>query len=84
MIRVNHLNRESKSLDITNYLYRCYEHEAPISFNATVYLSWLLHLEDVLGEKFTLGEFTPVNMKNVVIAMLENTERSIIVRSKSP
>ena len=47
------INRESKSLELTIWLYRCYdEHEAPSSCNTTVYLSWLLHSEDVLGEKF--------------------------------
>ena len=35
----NHLNRESKSLELTIYLYICYyEHEAP-HCNNTVYLS---------------------------------------------
>ena len=34
-------------------------------------------------EKFTLGEFTPVNMKIVVLAMLENTEIPRIVTSTS-
>ena len=47
----NHVNRESKSLELTIYLYRCYEHEAPSSSNTTIYLSWLIHSEDVLGGK---------------------------------
>ena len=45
----------------------CYEeHEAPISCNTTVYLSWLLHSEGKFAgeENFTLGDFTTVNMKN--------------------
>ena len=34
------INRESKSLDITIYLYSCYdEHKAPSICNTTVYLS---------------------------------------------
>ena len=36
------------------------------------------------GEKFTLGEFTPVNMKIVVVTMLGNTEISRIVISTPP
>ena len=40
MLIENHVNRESKSLDLTIELYRCYyEHEYPRSCNATVYLS---------------------------------------------
>ena len=35
-------------------------------------------------EKFTLGEFTAVNMKIVVVSMLGNTERSRVVTSMSP
>ena len=35
-------------------------------------------------EKLTLGEFTDVNMKIVVIAMLGNIERSWLVTSMSP
>ena len=36
----NNLNRKSKILELTIYLYRCYyEHEAPRSYNSTVYLS---------------------------------------------
>ena len=34
-------------------------------------------------ENFTLGGFTAVNMKTVVVAMLGNTKRSRIVISKS-
>ena len=34
--------------------------------------------------KFTLGEFSAVNMKIVVVAMLENTWTSIVVTSMSP
>ena len=53
VLKENHVNIESKSLDRTIELYLCYdEHEAPSSCNTTVYLSWLLHLEDVLGGKF--------------------------------
>ena len=39
MLRENHLNIESKSLELPIHLYRCYEHEAPSSFNTAVYLS---------------------------------------------
>ena len=40
VLRENYLNRESKGLDLTIYLYRCYdEHEAPINCNAAIYLS---------------------------------------------
>ena len=35
-------------------------------------------------DNFTLGEFTPVNIKIVVVAMLGNTYISRIVRSTSP
>ena len=35
-------------------------------------------------DTFALGEFTDVNMKIVVVAMLEDTERSRIVISASP
>ena len=52
MLREKHVNKESKSLELTIYLYRCYEHEDPSSCNTTVYLSWLLHLEDIMGENF--------------------------------
>ena len=53
VLRENHVNRESKSLDITIQLYICYdEHADPSSCNTTIYLSWLLHLEDILGGKF--------------------------------
>ena len=46
------INKESKTLEITIYLYLCYdEHEAPSSYNTTIYLSQLLQLEDVLGGK---------------------------------
>ena len=34
--------------------------------------------------KFTLGEFSDVNMKNVAVEMLENTERSRVVTIMSP
>ena len=37
-------------------LYICYEHESPRSCNTLVYLSWFLHLENVLGVKFHTGE----------------------------
>ena len=48
----NHVNRESKSLELTIQLYHCYDEiEAPRIFNTAVYLSWLLHLEGVLGVK---------------------------------
>ena len=35
-------------------------------------------------EKFTLGEFTAVNMKIVAVAMLGNTDRSRVGISTSP
>ena len=35
-------------------------------------------------EKFTLGEFTPVNIKNGDVSILGNTERLRIVISTSP
>ena len=35
-------------------------------------------------EKFTLGEFTPVNIKIVSVTMLGNTDRLKMVRSTSP
>ena len=48
----NHVNRESKRFELKIKLYICfYEDEAPKSCNATVYLSWLLRSEDVLGGK---------------------------------
>ena len=47
-----HANRESKILDLTIQLFRCYdEHEYPISCDTNVYLLWLIHSEDVLGGK---------------------------------
>ena len=47
------IDRESKSLELTIYLYRCYDGQKdPRSCNTTVYLSRLIHLEDVLGGKF--------------------------------
>ena len=52
MLRENHINIESKSLEIKIQLLRYYEHKASKSCNTTVYLSWLLHLEDILGGKF--------------------------------
>ena len=55
MLRENHVNRESKSLDIIICLYRLYEHESPSICNTTAYLSWLLHLEYVLGGKKTMN-----------------------------
>ena len=40
MLIKNHLNRESKSLDLTISLYRCYDgHKALSSCNTTIYLS---------------------------------------------
>ena len=40
VLRENHLNRESKSLDLTIYLYRCYNgHKSPRIYNTTIYLS---------------------------------------------
>ena len=49
------INIESKSLELIIQLYICYdEHEAPISCNTTVYLSWLLHSEDYLVGKVVL------------------------------
>ena len=36
------------------------------------------------GENFTLGEFSAVNMKIAVVAMLGNIERSGVVISMSP
>ena len=51
-VEKNNVNRVSKSLKLKIKVYRCYDdHEAPSSSNTTVYLSWLLHLEDVLGGK---------------------------------
>ena len=47
---------ESKILDLTIYLYICYEHESHRSCNTTVYLSWFLYLEDFLGGIFHTGE----------------------------
>ena len=35
-------------------------------------------------KKFTLGEFTAVNMKIVVVVMLGNIKRSRVVTSMSP
>ena len=35
-------------------------------------------------EKFTLGDFSAVNMKNAALAMLGNTEMSRLVTSMSP
>ena len=47
----NHVNRESKNLDLTIQLYRCYENEAPRSCNTTIYLLWLLLLKrDMVGK----------------------------------
>ena len=51
-VKRNHVNRESKSLDLTIYLNRCCEHEAPSRCNTTVYFAWLLNSEDILGGKF--------------------------------
>ena len=67
VLRENHVNRESESLDLTIYFYICYdEHESPSSCNNTVYLSWWLHPEDFLERKVHrwLNEFSPVSMKN--------------------
>ena len=84
--RDNHVNRESKSLELTIKLYIFYdEHEAPSCCNIIFYVSWLLNSEEVLGgkftgeEKFTHCEFSAVNMKNCV-----NIERSMVVTSTSP
>ena len=33
----------------------CNEHKSIISCNTTLYLSWLLHSEDALGDKFHTG-----------------------------
>ena len=32
LLSENHVNIESKSLELTIYLYRCYEHESPSNF----------------------------------------------------
>ena len=59
MLRENHENIESKSLELTIQLYICYdEKEAPGSCNKTIYLSWFFHSEDFLGGKVhRLGKF---------------------------
>ena len=51
VLKVNHVNREINILDITIEFYRCYGREAPSGCNTAVYLSCLLHSEDVLGVK---------------------------------
>ena len=51
VLRENHVNRESTSLEFSIQIYICYEHESLQIFNTTVYLSRLLHLEDVMGWK---------------------------------
>ena len=39
VLRENHVNSESKSLELTIYLFQFYyEHEAPSSFNTTIHL----------------------------------------------
>ena len=43
VLRENHVNRESNCIELTIYLYRCYEHESPRSCNTTVYLSVLIY-----------------------------------------
>ena len=65
------INRESNALEPTAQLYLCYdEHESLTSCNTTVYLSLLLHSEELLlgkfhrWENFTLGGFSAINMKN--------------------
>ena len=51
-------NRESKSFELTIYLYRCYdEHEGPSSCNANIYLS-------VVMSKFSLGKNQPAVQSN--------------------
>ena len=58
------INRESKSLELTIYLYSCYdEHGAPRSCNTTVYLS---ELKDV-DTTFPLFSQNPINKKNKLI-----------------
>ena len=61
----NRVSREIRSLELTIYLYRSYDkHEVPRICITTIYLLWLPHLEDVMREKFTLGDLTAVNMNN--------------------
>ena len=44
-IERKHVNRESKTLDLKIWLYKCYdENESPISCNITFYLSWFLSI----------------------------------------
>ena len=56
VLRENHVNRKCKIIEITIYLYRCYEHESPTRCNTNVYLSWLLHSKDVLRGNLRTGE----------------------------
>ena len=51
--RKPYINRKSNILELKIWLYLYYdEHEALSSCYTTAYLSWLLHLEDILGGKF--------------------------------
>ena len=52
MLSENHVNIENKILELTIYLYICYdEHEAPSICNITVYLSKSSLEQDVLHKK---------------------------------
>ena len=55
-LRENHTNT-NKWKDHIFYLYICYElYKATSGYNTTLYLSWLIQFEDVLGGKFHTGK----------------------------
>ena len=60
VLRDNHVNIESKSLELTIYLYICSEREAPISCKTTVYLSVSLQYKNLL---LSLGLFLSMTFK---------------------
>ena len=60
------ISRESICFDLTIYLYGCYdEHESPRSCNSTVYLSWLIQSDDVLGGTFHKRKLTNCEHKKL-------------------
>ena len=67
------INWESKTLEIKIYLYLCYdEHEAPRSYNTTVYLSiWKQLVMDIVN----IGQYDTFSCINAVASFVDYYNR---------
>ena len=84
------INRESNSLNLTfSYTYVMMNMKPlavatpPYIYHGCPTLKKFWEEKFTGEEKFTLGEFSAVNMKIVLVTMLGNTERSRVVTSMS-